>query len=362
MVDSCMDSMRPSDSAGDLHSEYGGAAAELPAEPEQEPVVAPEPAADVAELIGLSRAKEDAMRSDSAAVCAGRFASRVSQQPADGGLKLREKQHSPGWRLAQDSSDVATASESQPSVESGLKRSLRTSGISTSARTGASHGERFWQRFHDAELERRFRMSQAALLRPVRLSSTVHPRCSLMCQPPMSDLSSSSRPRAESMTMPASVCVFMLQSAKRTVMQASLSNTSMVSDACQALCRSFCRLMSFVTISTYIESHRRIARGPVQVDVIGSSMVTVAAVATGFVPAPLCSTAPMAWPLVVLSPGGRALLASRLPHQTCARVSHLSSAAPVGCVCDVTVRASLSCCLAATVAVQRFHVWMPWSL
>ena len=54
-----------------------------------------------------------------------------------------------------------------------------------------------------------------------------------------------------------------------------------------------------------------------QVDVIGSAMVTVAAVATGFVPAPLHAVAPLAWPLVVASPGGRALLASRLPQHTC---------------------------------------------
>ena len=47
-------------------------------------------------------------------------------------------------------------------------------------------------------------------------------------------------------------------------------------------------------------------------------MVTIAAVATGFVPAPLHATAPLAWPLVVAGPGGRALLASRLPLQTCA--------------------------------------------
>ena len=52
-------------------------------------------------------------------------------------------------------------------------------------------------------------------------------------------------------------------------------------------------------------------------------MVTIAAVATGFVPAPLLATAPVAWPLVVMAPGSRTLLASRLPHQTCARVARV---------------------------------------
>ena len=177
-MDHTLDYMPTSDSAGDMHSEYGGAAAEWPAHPASGPAAAAAAAPDLADPmvnpIGLSRAEENAMRSDSAAVGGGLLAGRTAAaQRASGAFRRHGKQGAaPGRKPSSPAvSDAATASGAlrPATAEPEQRRSRLSAGTVAPAGASASFAERFLQRFRDPALERRFRMSQAALLRPVRL-------------------------------------------------------------------------------------------------------------------------------------------------------------------------------------------------
>ncbi len=189
MVDHVLESMPTADSASELHSEYGGAAAEFSAaesaagsgaamansavNPAADPMVNP---------IGLSRAEENAMRSDSAAAGRGRLAGRtITARHAIGGLTRHGKQAAappPGWKPSPSAvGDAAMPLEALPSaVEPEQRRSRFASATSAAPNPDAKLGEPLFQHFRDPALERQFCMSQAALLRPVRLLV----RCNLL--------------------------------------------------------------------------------------------------------------------------------------------------------------------------------------
>ena len=188
MVDHVLESMPTSDSASELHSEYGGVAAELPATQtaagvSETAAAAANPMAATADPmvnpIGLSRAEENAMRSDSAAVGGGRLAGRIAAQHAIGGLRRHSKQAAapPGWKPSTAAGDGTTAaSAALPSAvapEQQRRSRLSAGAVAHPDNVAAKFGERLLQRFRDPALERRFRMSQAALLRPVRLPDHV---------------------------------------------------------------------------------------------------------------------------------------------------------------------------------------------
>ena len=178
MVDHVLETMPTADSASELHSEYGGAAAEFSAQPAAEPAavfgaVTASPAADpMVNPIGLSRAEENAMRSDSAAVGGGRLAGRAvaGRRAVIGGLTRHSKQAPPGWKPSPAlGEDAATAPGVLPSAAEPAQRRSRFSATTIApSSAGAKLGERLFQRFCDPALERQFCLSQAALLRPVR--------------------------------------------------------------------------------------------------------------------------------------------------------------------------------------------------
>ncbi len=169
MVDSCMSDMRQSDSASDLHSEFGGAAEVLDAGPAPERGSAE---ADAGPPAAKLRGSADVpLRSDCAAACGGRLvgksthtSSRFAGLGERGGL-------TPGWRQSAASGVPCWAGAVHPAAEEQLQRTFlrsrrqRRSGFNSAAGAAAAP---FWQCFRDPALERRFRLSQAALLRPVR--------------------------------------------------------------------------------------------------------------------------------------------------------------------------------------------------
>jgi len=180
MVDHVLESMPTADSASELHSEYGGAAAEFSAQPAAESAAesgvaaaTANPLADpMVNPIGLSRAEENAMRSDSAAAGRGRLAGRmVAARHTVGGHMRQGKQAAappPGWKPSPALGDAAQALPAAAEPEQRRSRFASVTGAPPNA-AGAKLGERLFQRFRDPALERQFCLSQAALLRPVRL-------------------------------------------------------------------------------------------------------------------------------------------------------------------------------------------------
>ena len=173
MVDHCMADLR-SDSASDLHSEFGGAAEVLQ---KGGPVPAPGPVeAGLAVPVASAMPGKpvDPLRSDSAGGCGGRLAGKVTvaaDSPSAGLKSNGGGPTTPGWRQSAADRFFGAAQQSHPAAEQELRqshqRSRRQGGVA-GADPGAAKSH-FWQCFRDPALERQFRLSQAALLRPVSL-------------------------------------------------------------------------------------------------------------------------------------------------------------------------------------------------
>ena len=171
MVDHCMADVRQSDSAGDLHSEFGGAAEVLDTGPVPELVSAEADAGPPAAKVRGS-AVAAPLRSDSAAACGGRLVGKAGAADSPfAGLKRRGGL-TPGWRQSAASASpnsagaqhVAATRQSQPVF---MDKDWLSSGRGGTGRAVGAPAARFWQCFRDPALERQFRLSQAALLRPV---------------------------------------------------------------------------------------------------------------------------------------------------------------------------------------------------